>query len=308
MLRFVASRLLQAVLSLLVASIAIFGLARLSGDPADVMLGTEATQEERAAFRRHMGLDRPIPVQYVRYLAAAVRGDFGDSLRTRRPAVEIVTYHLVNSLKLVTVAMIITLAFSVPVGVLAATRRGTLWDVIARGSAVLGQSLPHFWVGIMAIFVFSAVLGWLPSSGMGGWRHYLLPAAVMGWTLSAAIVRLLRSGMLDVLDSEYVKLARCKGLREARVVWKHALRNAVIPLVTFVGYTYGLLIASAFAIEVVFAWPGLGRLAVDSVFWRDYPVLQLSVLLWATLIIGLNLITDVVYGCLDPRIRQAGTL
>lgn len=305
MFRFLTSRLLQAVLSLLVASAAIFGLARLSGDPAEIMLGTDASNAERDAFRKHMGLDRPIAAQYVRYLGAAARGDFGRSLRSREPAVVVVLDHLVNSLKLVSVAMVMSLVFSVPTGVLSAAKRGTFWDWLARGSAVLGQSLPHFWVGIMSILVFSVLLGWLPSSGMGGWKHYILPAAVMGWTVSAAIVRLLRSGMLDVLDSEYVKLARTEGLSETRVVWKHALRNALIPVVTFIGYTYGLLIASAFAIEVVFAWPGLGRLAIESVFWRDFPVLQLTVLVWAALIIVLNLLTDIVYGYLDPRIRKA---
>jgi peptide/nickel transport system permease protein len=305
MVRFLTSRVLQAVLSLLVASAAIFGLARLSGDPAETMLGSDASNAERDAFRKHMGLDRPLSAQYVRYLGAAVRGDFGRSLRTREPAVVVVLDHLANSLKLVSVAMMMSLMFSVPIGVLSAAKRDTFWDWLARGSAVLGQSLPHFWVGIMSILVFSVLLGWLPSSGMGGWKHYLLPAAVMGWTVSAAIVRLLRSGMLDVLDSEYVKLARSEGLSETRVIWKHALRNALIPVVTFISYTYGLLIASAFAIEVVFAWPGLGRLAIESVFWRDFPVLQLTVLVWAALIIVLNLLTDIVYGYLDPRIRKA---
>jgi len=305
MVRFLTSRILQAALSLLVASVAIFGLARLSGDPAEIMLGTDASNAERDAFRKHMGLDRPISAQYVRYLGAAVRGDFGRSLRTREPAVVVVVEHLINSLKLVSVAMMMSLLFSVPIGVLSASKRATVWDWLARGSAVLGQSLPHFWVGIMSILIFSVLLGWLPSSGMGGWKHYILPAAVMGWTVSAAIVRLLRSGMLDVLDSEYVKLARSEGLSETRVVWKHALRNALIPVVTFIGYTYGLLIASAFAIEVVFAWPGLGRLAIESVFWRDFPVLQLTVLVWAALVIVLNLLTDIVYGYLDPRIRKA---
>ena len=305
MVRFLTSRILQAALSLLVASVAIFGLARLSGDPAEIMLGTDASNAERDAFRKHMGLDRPISAQYVRYLEAAVRGDFGRSLRTREPAVVVVVEHLINSLKLVSVAMMMSLLFSVPIGVLSAAKRATVWDWLARGSAVLGQSLPHFWVGIMSILIFSVLLGWLPSSGMGGWKHYILPAAVMGWTVSAAIVRLLRSGMLDVLDSEYVKLARSEGLSETRVVWKHALRNALIPVVTFIGYTYGLLIASAFAIEVVFAWPGLGRLAIESVFWRDFPVLQLTVLVWAALVIVLNLLTDIVYGYLDPRIRKA---
>jgi len=305
MVRFLTSRILQAALSLLVASVAIFGLARLSGDPAEIMLGTDASNAERDALRKHMGLDRPISAQYVRYLEAAVRGDFGRSLRTREPAVVVVVEHLINSLKLVSVAMMMSLLFSVPIGVLSAAKRATVWDWLARGSAVLGQSLPHFWVGIMSILIFSVLLGWLPSSGMGGWKHYILPAAVMGWTVSAAIVRLLRSGMLDVLDSEYVKLARSEGLSETRVVWKHALRNALIPVVTFIGYTYGLLIASAFAIEVVFAWPGLGRLAIESVFWRDFPVLQLTVLVWAALVIVLNLLTDIVYGYLDPRIRKA---
>jgi peptide/nickel transport system permease protein len=269
------------------------------------MLGSDATNAERDAFRKQMGLDRAISAQYFRYLASAARGDFGRSLRTREPAIEVVLDHLFNSLKLVSVAMVMSLAFSIPIGVLAAVKRGTFWDWLARGSAVLGQSLPHFWVGIMSILVFSVLLGWLPSSGMGGWQHYILPAAVMGWTVSAAIVRLLRSGMLDVLDSDYVKLARSEGLSETRVIWKHALRNALIPVITFIGYTYGLLIASAFAIEVVFAWPGLGRLAIESVFWRDFPVLQLTVLVWAALVIALNLLTDIVYGYLDPRIRKA---
>ncbi len=188
-------------------------------------------------------------------------------------------------------------------GVLAAVKRGTAWDALVRGIAVLGQSLPGFWLAIVGILVFSVQLGWLPTSGMGTWQHYVLPSVVLGLGISAGVVRLLRSSMLEVLDSEFVKHARAKGVAETMVVWKHALRNALIAVVTYAGFMYGLIIAVSIAIEVVFAWPGLGRLAFEAVTWRDFPVLQLTVLLWAALVIVINFLTDISYALLDPRIR-----
>jgi ABC-type dipeptide/oligopeptide/nickel transport system permease component len=178
-----------------------------------------------------------------------------------------------------------------------------MWDSAVRGLAVLGQSLPGFWLAIVGILVFSVHLGWLPTSGMGTWKHYVLPAAVLGLGISAGIVRLLRSGMIEIMEAEFIKHARAKGVSEGWVIWKHALRNALVAVVTYAGFMYGLIIAVSIAIEVVFAWPGLGRLAFEAVTWRDFPVLQLTVLLWAALVILINLLTDISYAILDPRIR-----
>ena len=302
-MRFLVSSILQAIVTLLIVSMVVFALARLSGDPAYTMLPLEATKAEREAFSKRMGLDRPLPVQYWAYLSAALQGDFGTSIRARVPAIEFVGPPLRNSLLLATVTMVFTLALSVPMGVLAAVNRGGIWDVLVRGIAVFGQSVPGFWIAIVLILVFSVLLGWLPTSGMGSWKHFVLPALVLGLSIAAGIVRLLRSSMLEVLDSEFIKLARAKGVPERTVVWKHALRNALIPVITFAGFMFGLIIAVAIAVEVVFAWPGLGRLAYEAVTWRDYPVLQLTVLLWAALVIAINFLTDLSYALLDPRIR-----
>jgi peptide/nickel transport system permease protein len=303
MARFLIGRVVQAGITLLVVSLVVFVLGRLSGNPAHTMLSMDATLEERAQFIQRMGLDRPLAYQYWAFLTRAVRGDFGESLRGRVPAVEVVVPRMVNSLKLATVTILVTLVFSIPMGVLAAVKRGTAWDALVRGIAVLGQSLPGFWLAIVGILVFSVQLGWLPTSGMGTWQHYVLPSVVLGLGISAGVVRLLRSSMLEVLDSEFVKHARAKGVAETMVVWKHALRNALIAVVTYAGFMYGLIIAVSIAIEVVFAWPGLGRLAFEAVTWRDFPVLQLTVLLWAALVIVINFLTDISYALLDPRIR-----
>lgn len=303
MTRFLLSRVVQASVTLLVVSLLVFVLGRLSGSPAHTMLSMDASLEERAQFIQRMGLDRPLAYQYWTFLTHAVRGDFGESLRARIPAIEVVVPRMVNSLKLATVTILVTLVVSIPMGVVAAVKRGTPWDALVRGIAVLGQSLPGFWLAIVGVLIFSVQLGWLPTSGMGTWQHYVLPSAVLGLGISAGVVRLLRSSMLEVLDSEFVKHARAKGVAEMVVVWKHALRNALIAVVTYAGFMYGLIIAVSIAIEVVFAWPGLGRLAFEAVTWRDFPVLQLTVLLWAALVIVINLLTDISYALLDPRIR-----
>ena len=303
MIKFTLTRLFQALLTLLAASFVVFALARMTGSPADMMLPMDATPAERQALIARLGLDLPLLPQYWRYLQDTVRGDFGVSLRTKRPVIDLVGDRLVNSLKLASVAMLFTVVISLPLGVIAAVYRGRIWDRVAMATVLLGQSLPSFWTSIIFILVFAVMLGWFPTSGSGGWQHYILPAVSMGWFTSAGIVRLLRSSTLEVLDSEYIKLARLKGLREVIVVSKHAVRNALIPVITFVGFMYGIIIASAITTEVVFAWPGLGRLAYEAVLWRDFPLLQLTVLTWACLIILINFGIDLVYVLLDPRIR-----
>ena len=304
MFRLILARLSQAMATLVMTSIVVFVLGRTSGNPADLVLPQEASPAERAAYIEKMGLDRPLPVQYLTFLAAAAQGDFGVSLRTGAPATEIVFDRLGRTLRLATAGLAVALVISIPLGVLAAVYRGRAWDRFSMGFALLGQSVPAFWLGIVLILVFAVWLRWLPTSGVGDWRHYVMPSFVLGWSISAGIVRLLRSSMLDVLGSEYIKLARAKGLSEAVVTWKHALRNALIPVVTFIGFMYGVIIASGVVIEVVFGWPGLGYLAYESTLWRDFPVLQLAVLVYTALVISINFAVDVSYGIIDPRIRD----
>lgn len=303
MARLILSRLFQAFMTLLMTSLIVFVLARSSGSPADLVLPTDATPAERIAYIERMGLDKPIASQYMIFLRDALRGDFGTSIRTGAPATELVFDRVGRTLILATAGLAVALLISVPLGVLAAVHRGKGWDRFSMGFALLGQSTPAFWLGIVLILVFAVGLRWFPSSGVGTWQHYILPSVVLGWSISAGIVRLLRSSMLEVLDAEFIKLARTKGLSEQVVVWKHALRNALIPVVTFIGFMYGVIIASGVVIEVVFGWPGLGYLAYESTLWRDFPVLQLSVLVYTAIIVGINFLVDLSYGLIDPRVR-----
>jgi peptide/nickel transport system permease protein len=303
MARLALARLLQAILTLLLTSVIVFTLARTSGSPADLVLPADTTAAERQAYIERMGLDLPLATQYAIFLRNALHGDFGISLRTHRPATELVFARVGRTLQLATAGLAVALLISVPLGVFAAVHRGGAWDRVGTGFALLGQSVPSFWLGIVLILLFSLKLNWLPTSGVGSWKHFVLPSTVLGWGISAGIVRLLRSGMLEVLSAEYIKLARAKGLSESKVIWKHALRNAVIPVVTFVGFMYGVIIASAVVVEVVFGWPGLGSLAYESTLWRDFPVLQLTVLLYTSLIVLINFLVDLSYGLLDPRVR-----
>jgi len=297
------SRLLPGLLTLLMTSVLVFVLARTSGNPVDLVLPAEASAAERQSYIVRNGLDRPLPVQYGIFLFAAVQGDFGISLRTRQPALELVLSRLSRTLILATAGLGVALLVSIPIGVLSATRRGGVWDRLGQGFALLGQSVPAFWLAIILILVFSIHLRWLPSSGVGGWKNYVLPAIVLGWSISAGIVRLLRSSMLEALGSQFITLARAKGLSEGKVIWKHALRNALIPVLTFIGFMYGVIIASAVVVEVVFGWPGLGYLAYESTLWRDFPVLQCAVLVYTAIIVTINFLVDLGYGFADPRMR-----
>ena len=290
-------------MALFIVSVVVFGLARTTGNPVHLLVPISASPEQRAATTERLGLDKPLISQYGIYLQDLIRGDLGTSLRTGRPVSELVIPRLANSLKLGTATMILSLLVSIPLGVLGAVHRGGLWDRLATGVALVGQSVPPFWSGIVAILVFSVTLGWLPTSGIGGWQHYVLPVLTLSLFTSAGVVRLVRSSMLEELNSEYIVLAKIKGLRPLYVVWKHALRNALIPVVTFSGFMYGIIIAAALTTEVVFSWPGLGRLAFEAVGWRDFPVLQATVLIFAMIIIGINFIVDLIYLFLDPRMR-----
>jgi ABC-type dipeptide/oligopeptide/nickel transport system permease component len=305
-LRFITASVAKAVLTLWAASFSIFLVARMSGNPADSMLPDDATRAARTALIERLGLDQPIYVQYGIYIQDIIKGDFGTSIRVGRPALELVAESLPNSLILATAGVLFAILISVPLGVQGAVHRGESWDRVATTVGVLGQSIPSFLSGIVAILLFAVTLGWLPTSGTRGWQYYILPAVTLGWFVSAGIVRLVRSGMLEVLDSEYVKLARSKGLREETVVWKHALRNALIPVVTFTGLMYGALLGASVATEVVFNIPGVGRLAYQAAQSRDFPVLQLTVLTWTLIIVLINLGVDLLYAALDPRVRVHG--
>jgi ABC-type dipeptide/oligopeptide/nickel transport system permease component len=306
MLRYVVGRGVEAVLVVLGVLLLVFVILQLTGDPARLMLPPEATLEDIERLRHHMGFDRPLPVQFVRFLGGAVRGDFGSSLRYRdQPALDVVLERLPATFELAAA----TLAWSIPLafllGLLSAVRRASLQEGAAMLTALLGQSMPTFWLGLMLILVFSVELGWLPSSGRGSLRHVVLPAITLGGFFMARLTRLVRSGLLDVLGQDYVRTARAKGLGEGTVVARHALKNAAIPIVTIIGLDIGTILGGAVITETVFAWPGVGRLAIDSIAVRDFPVVQADVFMIAVAFVVINLSVDVLYTWLDPRIRLA---
>ena len=282
----------------------VFVALRLSGDPAATMLPGDATVDEVAALRRTLGLDRSLPAQYAAFLGSAVRGDFGDSFRHQQPAFGLVLERLPATLELAFAALLLAIAIALPLGVLSAVYRGRTADVLAMTFAVVGQATPYFWMGIMLILVVSVELGWLPTSGRGTWRHLILPAVTLGTHFAAALARLTRTSLLEVVGENFVTTARAKGLAERRVVLMHALKNAAVPVVTLIGLQFGTLLGGAVVTETIFAWPGVGRLAVQSIFARDYPVVQAGVLVLALSFVALNLLVDVLYGALDPRIRR----
>jgi ABC-type dipeptide/oligopeptide/nickel transport system permease component len=305
MIRFILLRLLQSLIALAILSVVVFVLARATGDPLHMIMPMSATEEDFANARRYLGLDRPYVEQYLSFVGRAVTGDFGISIRARRPVSEILRERLPNSLRLALFAMTVSLAMAFPLGVLAAVKKGTALDRLAQVISVLGQSLPSFWVAIVLVEFVSGRLQWLPAGGNEGFTSYILPGFTLGWFVVAGLMRLLRSGMLEVLDSEYVKLARLKGVAERRVIWMHALKNALIPVVTFAGIYFSILVTTAIVVETVFAWPGLGRLAYEGISSRDFPVIQAVVLTTAAIVTVVNLAVDLLYAFIDPRIRYA---
>jgi len=301
--RYILYRILQGLLTVWVVVSVVFVLGRATGDPVELMMALEATEEQRIQVRESLGLDRPIIVQYGIYMARLARFDFGESLISKMPVRGLLGERLMKSLELAGFSMLVTLTFAFPLGVMAAVRRGSGVDMLSRLVAVLGQSLPHFWVGLILMEIFAVRLRWLPVGGAGGLKSYVLPGFTMGWFITAGIMRLMRSSMLEVLGTDYVLFARVKGVSRSAVIWKHALRNALLPVVTFSGMYFALLIGGAVVIETVFAWPGIGRLACLAVVDRDFTVIQGVVIIIAAIVAAVNLIVDIVYYWIDPRIR-----
>jgi peptide/nickel transport system permease protein len=304
MQRYIARRVLHSLLAILAMSLIVFSLARITGNPLDVMLPLEAGPEDYERVSRHWGLDQPLATQYFIFLRKAVQGDFGNSWKWHgHSAMGLVWQRLPATLQLAGFALLISVLIALPIGVLAAVMKGTVWDSAAKVIALLGQSLPAFWLGIVLMWIFAVHLGWFPTSGKGGLQHLVLPAITLGWFQVAALMRLVRSSMLEVLDSEFVKLTRIKGLPEWKVVWKHCLRNAAIAPLTFFAIIAGVLMTGAVVTESVFSWPGTGLLVVDAVRARDFQVVQAVVIVFAGIFILTNLLVDILYAYLDPRIR-----
>jgi len=302
--RYIARRAFQSLLAIWVISLVVFSLARITGNPLDVMLPLEAGPEEYERVSKHWGLDKPIYVQYGIFLLKALHGDFGQSWKWHGyTAMGLVWQRLPATLELAGFALLISILIALPIGVGSAVLKGSAWDSLAKIIALLGQSLPGFWLGIVLMWIFAVNLGWFPTSGKGGIQYMILPAITLGWFQVAAIMRLVRSSMLEVLDSEFVKLTRIKGLAEWKVVWKHCLRNAAIAPLTFFAIIAGVLMTGAVVTESVFSWPGTGLLVVDAVRARDFQVVQAVVIVFAGIFILTNLLVDILYAYLDPRIR-----
>lgn len=307
---YIARRLLQGIATIVIVSVAIFLMTRISGDPTDLMMSPYATAEERAVFRRTYGLDRPLVEQYVTFVGNAVRGDFGKSLRWGDPVARLVWDRFPNTLELAIAALVIALLVGLPVGAFSALRPNGVFDNVGKTLALAGQSIPSFWLGIMLILLLAVDLRLLPTSGRGGglftptgWKYLIMPAVTLSGFSMGAITRLTRSAMLDVLDSEYIKMVRLKGASTTVLIWKHALKNALISIVTVASLQLVILLSGSVVIESVFGWPGMGSLAVQAVFGRDYAVVQFVALLSAVMFVTVNLLVDVLYAVLDPRIR-----
>jgi ABC-type dipeptide/oligopeptide/nickel transport system permease component len=305
LLPFLTSRLLRAVIALWLVSTVVFVVMRLSGDPVPLLLPPDAPRSEIFRVRAELGLDRPLPVQYAIFLGNAVRGDFGRSLHFREPAVRVVAGYLGATFELGVTAFALAALVALPIGIVSAVRRNSLVDQVAMTLALVGQAAPTFFIGILFILVVSLQLGWLPTSGRGDWRNLVLPALTLGAFAMASIARLTRSAMLEVLRADFIRTARAKGVAETLVIVKHALKNAAVPIVTITGLQFGTLLGGAVVTETVFAWPGIGRLAIQSIYNRDYPVVQCTVFISAVLFIVINLLIDVLYGLLDPRVRTS---
>jgi len=303
MQRFLVRRFFISIITLVVVSVVIFAMSRASGDPRHIFLDDYSTQEDWDRLTVSLGLDKPYYQQYGIFLTDAMQGNFGISIKEKRPVVDIIGERVVATIQLGGAAFFFSIGLGLPLGVLSAVKRGSLLDAAGKLVALVGQSAPNFWLGIMLMFFFAVNLGWLPAYGRQEKLSIILPAVTLGWYYVAANLRLIRSSMLDALDSEYIKLARAKGVKPAVVIWKHALRNALVPALTFAGVTLGALVTGSLVVETVFAWPGLGQLAVQALFAADYPLLQGVVMVFTMLYVAAALGVDVLYAYIDPRIR-----
>ena len=305
MQKFLLRRLVLSVITLLLVSVLIFFMARISGDPSTLLIDDYASAQSLESLRASLGLDKSYPEQYWIFFSNAIQGDFGISIVQKRPVGTLIRERLVATFQLGIAAFVFSIAVGIPLGVLSSIKRGSMVDRLSKVLALIGQSAPPFWIGIMLMFFFAVRLGWVPPSGRQEVSSIILPAITLGWFFIAANMRLVRSAMLDVLDSEYIKLARAKGVSGTQVIWKHALRNALIPPLTFAGITLGGLVTGSLVAEVVFAWPGLGQLAFLAVRDSDYPLLQGIVITFALFYLASTFLVDVLYAYIDPRIRFA---
>jgi ABC-type dipeptide/oligopeptide/nickel transport system permease component len=304
MIRYAGLRILFALPALWLIVTMVFLLAHIvPGDPVQQMLGEGARAEDLEQLRHALGLDLPLPVQYVRYLGGVLRGNLGESFRFQQPVARVVLSHYPATLELAFVALLVCAAIGIPAGLAAAQRRGTVADRTISVCTLFGLSVPNFALGPVLILVFSVILGWLPVSGRGGASHLILPAITLGAALAAILTRMVRTAVIEELSSDYVRTARAKGLSEAAVLFRHAFRNALIPILTILGLQFGTLLAGTIVTESIFSWPGIGRLAVQAIGARDYPLLQGCILLIAVSYVAVNLLTDFVYALVDPRIR-----
>ena len=297
-------RLSQTLIVFLVITVIVFAMLHASGDPVELLLPQDATEQDALILRQTLGLDKPLPVQYFVFLGNALKGDFGVSYHHGQPALKLVLDRLPASLQLVGVSILISIIIAVPLGVLAASRRGKILDRLCLLGSLIGISSPPFWIGIAFILIFAVELRWLPSSGRGTWQHLVLPAASLSLYRLALFLRLIRAGMLDVMTQDFIRTARSKGVSEKLVIYKHALKNTLIPFVTIAGMQMGSLLAGAIVTEKVFAWPGMGRLFLDSIGVMDFPVIIAWTLVVATIFLSINLFVDIIYVWLDPRIRH----
>jgi len=303
MRRYVLARLAQSGLVVLLSLTAVFGMVRLGGDPVLLFLPMDIQAKDVNEIRQRLGFNDPLAVQYSRFMAGALHGDFGESLRYRRDAFGLVLERLPATLLLAGSAIVLTLVVAIPLGVMTAVRRDTLVDHVGTLATVLGQATPGFWLGLMLIYLFAVQLRWLPTGGYGTLAQLIMPSVVLAAFFSARVARLTRSAMLEVLGEEYIKTARAKGLGEGRVIGKHTLRNAAIPIVTLAGLEAGQLLGGAVITETIFAWPGLGRLTVQALLNRDFPVVMAAVSFTSVVYTLMNLVVDLAYGWLDPRVR-----
>ncbi|MGH7393464.1 MAG: ABC transporter permease [Candidatus Rokuibacteriota bacterium] len=315
MVEFLVRRAFISLVTLAVISVIVFaGVRAIPGDPARVMAGTEADEAGLEEIREKYGLNDPLAVQYLKWVGLALRGDFGESIRTRESVAWTVARKLPITIELACLSILVSLAIAIPAGVLAAVRRNTVWDLLASGASLCGVSIPNFWLGIMLILLLSVRLGWLPASGFVPWwedpvdnlKRMLMPAVVLGTSLAAVLMRQTRNAMIEVLSADYIRTARAKGLAQRGVVFRHAIANALIPVVTILGLQTGALMGGAVVTEQIFVVPGFGRLIVEAVFTRDYPLVQGVVLITASAYVLVNLLVDVSYSFLNPRIRIAG--
>ena len=302
--RFLARRLVLTIPVLLGVATLVFSLIHLiPGDPAQAMLGEAAPQADVEELRHRLGLDRPLLEQYGVFLRGLVKGDLGTSLRTGQPVTDQIVERMPATIELAAAAMVVAIAFAMPLGIIAAVRRGTAVDHAAMTLSLAGVSVPNFWLGPLLAIIFAVELGWLPVSGRGTWAHLVLPAISLGAALAAILARMTRATMLEELREQYVQAARARGVSRLRAVLRHAFRNSLIPVVTLLGLQFGAVLTGAVITETIFAWPGIGRLLIQSIGFRDYPLVQGCILLIALTYVGVNLVTDMLYGVLDPRIR-----